>query len=57
MDDQPPQRQREIVAPHAIKRAGRVEEVAAAVVFLCSEESSFVTGAALPVDAGSIAGW
>ena len=57
MEDQPPQRQREIVAPHAIKRAGRVEEVAAAVAFLCSGESSFVTGAAVPVDAGSIAGW
>lgn len=57
MHDQPPQRQREIVAPHAIDRAGETEEVAAAVVWLCSDESSFVTGAAMPVDAGSVAGW
>lgn len=57
MEDQPPERQREIVAPHAIDRAGRPEEIAAAVAWLCSEQASFVTGVAMPVDAGSVAGW
>ena len=55
MSDQPPERQREILAPQALTRFGQPEEVAAAVVWLCSDDASFVTGAALPVDAGSVA--
>jgi NAD(P)-dependent dehydrogenase (short-subunit alcohol dehydrogenase family) len=55
MSQQPPERQREILAPQAMTRFGEPEEVAAAVVWLCSAESSFVTGVALPVDAGSVA--
>jgi NAD(P)-dependent dehydrogenase (short-subunit alcohol dehydrogenase family) len=55
MSDQPPERQREILAPQAMTRFGEPHEVAAAVVWLCSEQASFVTGAALPVDAGSVA--
>jgi NAD(P)-dependent dehydrogenase (short-subunit alcohol dehydrogenase family) len=50
-----PERQREIMAPQAMTRPGTPEEVAAAVVWLCSDEASFVTGVALPVDAGSVA--
>ena len=53
--DQPPERQREIMAPQAMSRFGEPEEVAAAVVWLCSDEASFITGVALPVDAGSVA--
>ncbi len=37
-------------------RMGRVEEVARVVVFLASDEASFITGAALPVDGGGVAG-
>ena len=36
-------------------RMGTVEEVANAVVWLCSEESSFITGQALPIDGGTTA--
>ena len=33
-------------------RMGAPDEVAAGVVFLASDESSFVTGVALPIDGG-----
>jgi NAD(P)-dependent dehydrogenase (short-subunit alcohol dehydrogenase family) len=39
-----------------IARMASPEEVARAVLFLASEESSFITGAALPVDGGGVAG-
>ena len=55
MSDQPPERQREILAPQAMTRFGDPAEVAAAVVWLCSADASFITGVALPVDAGSVA--
>jgi NAD(P)-dependent dehydrogenase (short-subunit alcohol dehydrogenase family) len=35
-----------------IKRAGRPDEIAHAALYLTSDESSFVTGAALAVDGG-----
>jgi len=37
---------------HPIGRIGRVEEVAEAVLWLCSDRSSFVTGHSLVVDGG-----
>jgi NAD(P)-dependent dehydrogenase (short-subunit alcohol dehydrogenase family) len=37
---------------HPIKRMGRPEEIAGAVVWLCSDEASFVTGHAMLVDGG-----
>lgn len=37
---------------HPIGRVSRPEEIAAAVRFLASDEASFITGAALPVDGG-----
>lgn len=37
---------------HPIGRLGRVEDVAQAIIYLASDESSFVTGASLAVDGG-----
>jgi NAD(P)-dependent dehydrogenase (short-subunit alcohol dehydrogenase family) len=37
---------------HVAGRLGRPEEVVALAVFLAGDESSFVTGAAIPVDSG-----
>jgi NAD(P)-dependent dehydrogenase (short-subunit alcohol dehydrogenase family) len=36
-------------------RIGTVEEVAAAVVWLCSDAAAFITGHALPIDGGTTA--
>ncbi|MFC0409440.1 SDR family NAD(P)-dependent oxidoreductase [Roseomonas elaeocarpi] len=42
--------------PHLeLRRRGRSEEVAAAVAFLCSEQASFINGANLRIDGGSVA--
>ena len=38
-----------------MKRFGEPEEIAAAAVWLCSDQASFVTGVALPVDGGIVA--
>ncbi|MFD7963261.1 SDR family oxidoreductase [Streptomyces zaomyceticus] len=45
----------EIVRAHPMGRFGTPEEVAAAILFLASDEASFVTGAILPVDGGYLA--
>ena len=34
------------------KRIGRPEDIAAAILYLASDDASFVTGVALPVDGG-----
>ena len=43
-------------AASSLKRIGTSEDVAAAIVFLSSDESSYMTGIALPVDGGKTAG-
>jgi NAD(P)-dependent dehydrogenase (short-subunit alcohol dehydrogenase family) len=43
---------KEVASAQPAGRLGRPEEIAAAIAFLSSEESSFVTGVALPVDGG-----
>lgn len=40
---------------HPIGRMGRPEEIAAAVIWLCSDEASFVTGHTLVADGGNLA--
>ncbi len=39
-------------AVHPMQRVGRPEEVAAAILFLASDEAAFITGVSLPVDGG-----
>ena len=39
-----------------VKRTGKPEDIAAAAVFFCSEEASFVTGQTLVVDGGTMLG-
>lgn len=37
---------------YPVRRVGRPEDIANAIAFLCSEDASFITGHALPVDGG-----
>jgi NAD(P)-dependent dehydrogenase (short-subunit alcohol dehydrogenase family) len=47
---------RDAVAGRAIARMATPEEIAAAVLFLAGDEAAYVTGVALPVDGGGVAG-
>jgi NAD(P)-dependent dehydrogenase (short-subunit alcohol dehydrogenase family) len=47
-----PEARRERIASVPIKRVARVEEVAYAILFLASDEASYITGVELPVDGG-----
>jgi NAD(P)-dependent dehydrogenase (short-subunit alcohol dehydrogenase family) len=50
-----PQAEAGLVAAEPVGRMGTPEEVAAAVLWLCSDGASFVTGHALAVDGGMVA--
>jgi NAD(P)-dependent dehydrogenase (short-subunit alcohol dehydrogenase family) len=45
-------READIAAAAPLKRVGTPEEVAAAIIFLCSKQAAFITGASLAVDGG-----
>jgi NAD(P)-dependent dehydrogenase (short-subunit alcohol dehydrogenase family) len=47
-----PEAMKEVVRDQPIGRLGRPEEIAAAVLWLCSPAATFVIGAALAVDGG-----
>ena len=46
----------DIVSEHKLGRLGQPEEIAATAAFLLSDDASFITGHALPVDGGYTAG-
>jgi NAD(P)-dependent dehydrogenase (short-subunit alcohol dehydrogenase family) len=48
------QRQAALAMP--LRRIGQPDEVATAVVWLCSDAASFISGATLPIDGGKLAG-
>jgi NAD(P)-dependent dehydrogenase (short-subunit alcohol dehydrogenase family) len=50
-----PKMEKLMSAASALGRLGTPEEIAAAVVWLCSDAASFVLGAAIPVDGGAVA--
>ena len=53
--DHRPQRAARMAAAEPVGRMGQPEEIAEAVVWLCSDASSFVTGLAMAVDGGMTA--
>ena len=50
-----PELEESVTAQYPIGRLGKPDEIAEAVVWLCSDAASFVTGNAFPVDGGFVA--
>jgi len=48
----PPETQEKVINAQPIKRPGRVQDIANAVLYFCDEETSYVTGQILYVDGG-----
>ena len=51
-----PQQKEAIVASQCIQRAATPEDIVGTVLFLCSEESGFLTGQAITIDGGATHG-
>jgi NAD(P)-dependent dehydrogenase (short-subunit alcohol dehydrogenase family) len=51
-----PDMQRRAGTAMPMQRVGRPEEVARAVLWLCSDQASYTTGATLPIEGGKLAG-
>jgi NAD(P)-dependent dehydrogenase (short-subunit alcohol dehydrogenase family) len=51
-----PEAQRQAALATPMRRTGLPHEVAAAVIWLCSDQASYVTGTTLPIDGGQSAG-
>ena len=57
-ESEDPQAVEEIMkSKHPVNRIGSPDEVAKVALFLACDDSSFITGAAIPVDGGILAGW
>ncbi len=52
----PAEGREQVAATVPLHRLGQPEEVAATVVWLCSDQASFITGATIPIDGGRMAG-
>lgn len=52
----PEEVRRRIAQPVPLGRLGDPDQVAATVVWLCSEEASYIHGAVIPIDGGRLAG-
>jgi NAD(P)-dependent dehydrogenase (short-subunit alcohol dehydrogenase family) len=50
-----PEMEDQIIVRHPVGRMGKPEEIAEAVVWLCSDAASFVTGHTMTVDGGYVA--
>jgi 3-oxoacyl-[acyl-carrier protein] reductase len=53
MEEWPEERHAPMIARQLIQRLGRMEDVADAALFLCSDEASFITGQTLLIDGGT----
>lgn len=50
-----PEAKKALIAGEPVGRIGQAEEIATAVVWMCSDAASFVTGISMPVDGGWVA--
>jgi NAD(P)-dependent dehydrogenase (short-subunit alcohol dehydrogenase family) len=50
-----PQMEKLMSAATPLRRLATPDEIAAAVIWLCSDAASFVLGVAMPVDGGAVA--
>ena len=54
--EDPVQRRNELIARQPVGRLGQPDEIAAAALYLASDAAAFVTGSALVIDGGLVAG-